>query len=258
MDYRDPKLHLLLKELLAGREIGELVDDCLSRQVRLVAWNFLRNGENANDLGVSQSRNNSESHMCPEGTTGLREIFAETAIQIRLESNHVGIDIQRPEGELAVGLLGEILSQTVCVMTRQLCNILSTPLIMTVAKLHNIPSSHYFTGKYIAGLDRAAGFVDRSGIEYICDISLSGDRLSAPADRSLRDVSNIVVVTSPSELMRQQLHLLRKHWIDLGAQDGYKRIHTVFNYLDIPCADFTGDLDTALDRIIPQVFAEIA
>ena len=45
--------------------------------------------------------------------------------------------------------------------------------------------------------------------------------------------------------------------MELRAAEGYKKMFDIFTELGIPCVEFDGNLDQALDRIIADVFAEI-
>lgn len=136
---------------------------------------------------------------------------------------------------------------------------LELPLMLTLAKLYQVPSSHY-AGKGLTGENREVDFhfLSRSGDQFFCEVKLMGKGNPESADSTIARRSNIFIAQTLSDKNKSQLTNRGHHWVELGAPDGYKRIHTVFTYLDIPCVEFDGDLDTALDEIIPQVFAEIS
>ena len=136
---------------------------------------------------------------------------------------------------------------------------LELPLMLTLAKLYQVPSSHY-AGKGLTGENREVDFhfLSSSGDQFFCEVKLMGKGNPESADSTIARRSNIFIAQTLSDKNKSQLTNRGHHWVELGAKDGYKRIHTVFTYLDIPCAEFDGDLDTALDEIISQVFAEIA
>ncbi len=136
---------------------------------------------------------------------------------------------------------------------------LELPLMLSLAKLYQVPSSHY-AGKGLTGENRELDFhfLSNSGDQFFCEVKLMGKGNPESADSTIARRSNIFIAQTLSDKNKSQLTNRGHHWVELGAKDGYKRIHTVFTYLDIPCQDFAGDLDAALDEIIPQVFAEIA
>ncbi len=136
---------------------------------------------------------------------------------------------------------------------------LELPLMLTLAKLYQVPSNHY-TGKGLTGESREVDFhfLSNSGDRFFCEVKLMGKGNPESADSTIARRSNIFIAQNLSTKNKSQLTNRGHHWVELGAPDGYKRMYTVFTYLDIPCIEFDGDLDTALDEIIPQVFAEIA
>lgn len=136
---------------------------------------------------------------------------------------------------------------------------LELPLMLALAKLYRVPSNRY-AGKGLTGENREVDFhfLSRSGDQFFCEVKLMGKGNPESADSTIARRSNIFIAQTLSDKNKSQLTNRGHHWVELGAADGYKRIHTVFTYLDIPCEDFTGDLDSALDEIIPQVFAEIS
>ena len=136
---------------------------------------------------------------------------------------------------------------------------LELPLMLTLAKLYQVPES-YYAGKGLTGEAREVDFhfLNRSGDQFFCEVKLMGKGNPESADSTIARRSNIFIAQTLSDKNKSQLTNRGHHWVELGAAEGYKRIYTVFNYLDIPCVDFDGDLDSALDAIIPEVFREIA
>ena len=136
---------------------------------------------------------------------------------------------------------------------------LELPLMLTLAKLYQVPASHY-AGRGLTGESREVDFhfLSKSGDEFFCEVKLMGKGNPESADSTIARRSNIFIAQTLSSKNKSQLTNRGHHWIELGATDGYTRTFTVFNYLDIPCQPFTGDLDSALDKIIPEAFAEIA
>ncbi len=136
---------------------------------------------------------------------------------------------------------------------------LELPLMLTLAKLYQVPSSHY-AGKGLTGENREVDFhfLNRASHQFFCEVKLMGKGNPESADSTIARRSNIFIAQTLSNKNKSQLNNRGHHWVELGATDGYKRIFTVFSYLDIPCVDFDGDLNAALDDIIPSVFEELA
>ena len=136
---------------------------------------------------------------------------------------------------------------------------LELPLMLTLAKLFQIPRDCY-SGKGLTGESREVDFhfINRAGDQFYCEVKLMGKGNPESADSTIARRSNIFIAHTLSERNKSQLTNRGHHWVELGANAGYQRMHTVFDYLGVPCAPFAGDLDAALDDIIPAVFAEIA
>ena len=136
---------------------------------------------------------------------------------------------------------------------------LELPLMLTLAKLYKVPSDRY-AGKGLTGEAREIDFhfLSKSGDQFFCEVKLMGKGNPESADSTIARRSNIFIAQTLSDKNKSQLTNRGHHWVELGAAEGYKRMFTVFTYLDIPCSEFDGDLDTALDAIIPAVFEEIA
>lgn len=136
---------------------------------------------------------------------------------------------------------------------------LELPLMLTLAKLYQVPASHY-AGKGLTGESREVDFhfLSNSKDQFFCEVKLMGKGNPESADSTIARRSNIFIAQTLSDKNKSQLTNRGHHWVELSATDGYRRMFTVFTYLDIPCAEFTGDLDSALDEIIPEVFDEIA
>lgn len=136
---------------------------------------------------------------------------------------------------------------------------LELPLMLTLAKIYRVPSS-YYAGKGLTGENREVDFhfLNQTGDRFFCEVKLMGRGNPESADSTIARRSNIFIAQTLSDKNKSQLTNRGHHWIELGADEGYRRIYTVFTYLNIPCVDFKDDLDSALDKIIPEVFQELA
>ena len=183
-----------------------------------------------------------------------------SAIEYRpiLKRNGVGLHLSLQESLIVVNTLAAKHAEIRGGAWSGLGNRLELPLMLTLAKLYRVPASHY-AGKGLTGEKREVDFhfLSESGDPFFCEVKLMGKGNPESADSTIARRSNIFIAQTLSDKNKSQLTNRGHHWVELGAPAGYKRMHTVFSYLDIPCADFTGDLDAALDEIIPQVFAEI-
>ena len=65
--------------------------------------------------------------------------------------------------------------------------------------------------------------------------------------------SRVLVANTLSDLNKAQMDENGIFWVELKNTDDYKRFEHVLNALSIPCKPFTGDLQDALDKILPAV-----
>ncbi len=259
MDYRNPTLQYFLRALVSGHDINSLYNCFLTEQLQHVAWQILASARNGESNGKSSDNSVSRRNLHPEVANRLSEVFNDIGTSVKATNDRVSLDLAQPEGQIIVGLLGEALLQSLDIIMRRLSKRLELPLMLTLAKLYQVPAIHY-AGTAMAAKteDVSFCFISRSGVELRCELKLMGKGNPESTESIFSDNSNIVIVDKASETERCELHQFRKHWVELGVAEGYKRMFTVFTYLDIPCSEFDGDLDTALDSIIPAVFEEIA
>ena len=184
--------------------------------------------------------------------------FPDIRLGMSIKYNDCAVDLSFRESLIVVNTLAAKHAEIRGGAWSGLGNRLELPLMLTLAKLYRVPASHY-AGKGLTGEKREVDFhfLSQSGDQFFCEVKLMGKGNPESADSTIARRSNIFIAQTLSDKNKSQLTNRGHHWVELGAPDGYKRMFTVFSYLDIPGHDFKGDLDAALDEIIPQVFAEI-
>ena len=194
---------------------------------------------------------NVESHISNE--------FAGLNLRLTINYRDVSVNLTLEETLIVVNTLAAKHAEIRGGAWSGLGKRLELPLMLTLAKLYQVPPSHY-AGKGLTGESREVDihFLSKSGDQFFCEVKLMGKGNPESADSTIARRSNIFIAQTLSDKNKSQLTNRGHHWVELGAQDGYKRMFTVFIYLDVPCVEFAGDLDSALDVIIPQVFEEIA
>ena len=209
---------------------------------------------------------NAADHHTIDNQSGQTDRFAseymdipDIGMELTLRYNGVGITLTQSEAHIFVGLLGDILVHARAIYVQKLSVHLELPLMLTLAKLYRFPPSHY-SAKGQTGQSREVDFhfVDRNSIAHYCEVKLMGKGNPESADSAIARDSNIFIADTLSAANKEQLTRRRTQWIELRQGDGFRKLYRILELLDIPCAPFTGDLDAALNRIIPQVFAEIA
>ena len=184
--------------------------------------------------------------------------FSDVEINLTIKYNNESVELTLSETLIAVNTLGVKRSEIRGGAWSGLGKKLELPLMLTLAKLYQVPSGHY-VGKGLSGEGRDVDFhfIDSSRNRYRCEVKLMGKGNPESADAAIARDTDIFVADTLSALNKEQLPQRGCHWIELRADEGYKKMFDIFTELGIPCVEFDGDLDQALDRIIADVFAEI-
>ena len=188
----------------------------------------------------------------------VNEDCADLEIELTIRFDGVSVHLSLSETLIVVNTLGVKRSQIRSGAWSGLGKKLELPLMLTLAKLYQVPSRCY-AGKGLSGEGRDVDFhfISQSQNRYRCEVKLMGKGNPESADATIARDTDIFVADTLSELNKQQLPQRDCHWVELRANEGYKKTFDIFTELDIPCVEFDGDLDQALDRIIPNVFGEI-
>lgn len=131
-------------------------------------------------------------------------------------------------------------------------------LMLTLCKLYHI-GEEYYESKFIRDrskkIDREIDFYLKSNSEkYRCEVKLMGQGNPESADAIFARKSNIFVADKLSDQNKNQAEELGAHWVELHAKDGYKRFAAALEKLEIPYIDFTGNLDSEIDKIFEEIF----
>jgi len=188
----------------------------------------------------------------------VNDDFSDVEINLTIKYNQASVDLTLSETLIVVNTLGVKRSEIRGGAWSGLGKKLELPLMLTLAKLYQVPFRHY-AGKGLSGEGRDVDFhfIDQSENRYRCEVKLMGKGNPESADAAVARDTDIFIADTLSSLNKEQLPQRGCYWVELRADEGYKKIFEVFTELDIPCVEFDGDLDCALDSLIPEVFAEI-
>ncbi len=74
------------------------------------------------------------------------------------------------------------------------------------------------------------------------------------ADAIFARESDVFVADKLSDLNKHQADMLKVKWVELRGENGYQRFATVLQQLGIPYTEYSGNLDTHLDKILSELF----
>ena len=131
------------------------------------------------------------------------------------------------------------------------------PLMATLCALFRVPLK-YFEQSVPAVSTREADFylLDDTGLSHRCEVKLMGKGNPEGADAVHARDSQVFVADKLSNLNKEQLNDSGIHWVELRDENGYKRFEQVLTNLSIPCQLFEGDIQKALDKILPVILSD--
>lgn len=128
------------------------------------------------------------------------------------------------------------------------------PLMATLCALFQVPQKYYDQGN-LPESQRESDFYLFNETEegFPCEVKLMGKGNPESADAVYARGSRVLVANTLSDLNKEQMDTNGIFWVELKKTDDYKRFEQVLNGLSIPYKSFTGDLQVALDKILPAV-----
>lgn len=135
------------------------------------------------------------------------------------------------------------------------------PLMTTLCALFRVPL-RYFNQSFLPistnEVEREADFylVDNAGLRHRCEVKLMGKGNPEGADAPHARDTQVFVADTISDLGKTQLDRSNIHWVELRDEDGYKRFEQVLTTLSIPYQPFEGDVQDALEKILPVILSD--
>ena len=127
----------------------------------------------------------------------------------------------------------------------------------TLCVLFRVPLK-YFDQSFLPDSMREADFylLDQAGLRHRCEVKLMGKGNPEGADAVHARSSQVFVADKLSDLNKEQLDESGIHWVELRDENGYKRFEQVLTNISIPCQPFEGDIQRALDKILPAILSD--
>ena len=126
------------------------------------------------------------------------------------------------------------------------------PLLTALCVLFRVPVK-YFDQSRVPGSLREVDFylIDDVGKFHRCEVKLMGKGNPESADVVIARDSAVFI-----DLNKKQLDGLGVKWVELRDKDGYKRFEEVLKALSIPCKPYKGNVQKALDKILPEILSD--
>lgn len=130
------------------------------------------------------------------------------------------------------------------------------PLMETLCVLYQVPWKYFDQSSVQDSItDREVDFylLNVVGSTYPCEIKLMGKGNPESADAAFARDSGVLVADKLSDQNKRHLNQKGIHWVEMRAQEGYKRFEKVLESLEIPFQPFEGDVQKSLDEILPVI-----
>ena len=134
-------------------------------------------------------------------------------------------------------------------------------LILTLCKMYQIAPQNYNAEHFIRNkdldVDREVDFYFKNdnGKQYRCEVKLMGAGNPESADAIIARDSDVFIADTLSDQNKAQCEQLKKQWMCLRDENGYKKFSEVMTKLGIPYTEYTGDLDADLNKIVDDLFS---
>ncbi|MCB0516772.1 MAG: CfrBI family restriction endonuclease [Chitinophagales bacterium] len=136
------------------------------------------------------------------------------------------------------------------------------PLMLTLCKLYKVPTENYNiniegggTASYGDFEREVDFFLSNNGTNYKCEVKLMGKGNPEVADAVIARESKVFIADKLSDTNKNQLDSLNISWVELRAEEGFKRFKNVLEKLEIPYTDYSGNLDEDLEVIFDEILA---
>lgn len=130
-------------------------------------------------------------------------------------------------------------------------------LMIALCALFQVPKK-YFDQRSLPESQRESDFYlfDDTGKDYPGEVKLMGKGNPESADAVYARDSRFLVANKLSDTNKQQMDSVGILWVELQIENGYKRFEEVLRTLSVPYQPFSGDLQTALDKILPVILSD--
>ena len=133
------------------------------------------------------------------------------------------------------------------------------PLVMTLCALFQVPIK-YYDQKNPPDFVRETDFFlhNNAGNIYRCEVKLSGKGNPESSDSAFTRHNRVLVGNKISDKMKRLMDEANILWVELQAEEGYKKFEKVLNELSIPCKPYPyhRNLQEDLNEILPLILSD--
>lgn len=196
-----------------------------------------------------------------EAISGLIDGEEDLSLTLSIKFNRVSVDLTINETLIVINTLAVKRAALRGGAWSSAGKTVEKILMKTICELYQVPHENY-TEEYVRDkskkVSREVDFylIDNRFEKYLCEVKLMGKGNPESADAIFARKSQVFVADTLSQQNKNQSDQLDVVWVELRAQDGFKRITKAFDKYNIPYEDYEGDLENDLDIILDRIMGE--
>lgn len=193
-----------------------------------------------------------------ESIKNLVETEHELELTLTIKFKGVSVDLNVSESLIVINTLAVKRAELRGGLWSTAGKRVENPLMQTLCKLYSVGKESLrpkFKKNKAKGFDREIDFyLVKDGKEYKCEVKLMGLGNPESADAVIARACEIFVADKLSQQNKNQLDSLKVNWVELRSVNGYKRFKKVLENLNIPHADYKGNIDKDIEKIFAEIF----
>jgi len=190
---------------------------------------------------------------------GLVEENEGTDLMLTIKFNHVSVDLDINESMVVINTLAVKRAAMRGGFWSAFGKRAEKPLMLTLCYIHGVPSKNYSavqkSSDKVDGVVREVDFFLMGNDRYKCEMKLMGKGNPESADAVVARGSKVFVADTMSKKNKEQMDNRDVEWVELRAEDGWKRFGLVLENLGVPHKEYKGNLEKDIDGFIKKAMA---
>ena len=201
---------------------------------------------------------NEHYNILYQSIQNLVETENELELTLTIKFKGVSVDLNVSESLIVVNTLAVKRAELRGGLWSSAGKRVEKPLTETLCKLYSVSEKNYkakIKKDNAKGFDREIDFyLLKDDKEFLCEVKLMGRGNPESADAVIARATNVFVADKLSDQNKNQLDSLGINWVELRADNGFRRFKKALEKLGIPHKDFKGNLDEDLDNVFDEIF----
>jgi hypothetical protein len=129
------------------------------------------------------------------------------------------------------------------------------PIMVTLCKLYNVPFESYEQSDNPVSFREVDFYIlSLENKKLRCEVKLMGKGNPESADAIFAREPDIFVADKLSDKNKTQAEDLEVEWVQLRQENGYQKFLGILRKLNVPHAEFSGDVNQRLDEVFQEIF----